>query len=69
VADKSKPANSGDKSQTSGNREESMKESGKDGFSGKQSPDSSGTTPLTGDSRDQAERTGPGGVEGETDPL
>lgn len=75
---------------TSGNREESMTESGKDAFgddtavrnpdsstqgdgstedddvarSGKQRPDSSGTTSLGGESGDAADRKEPGGVEG-----
>jgi hypothetical protein len=79
---------------TSRNREESMKESGKDAFGdksaarnpdstsqgdgstdnedpsyvgrlGKQSPSSSGTTPLSEEPGDTESRRGPGGVEGE----
>ncbi|MEO8192940.1 MAG: hypothetical protein ABI681_03745 [Gemmatimonadales bacterium] len=53
-----------DRYRTSGNREESMKEAGKDKF-GEQNPASSGTTPLTGEPSDGESRTGPGGVEGE----
>ncbi|MGK2961801.1 MAG: hypothetical protein ACSLFK_06580 [Gemmatimonadaceae bacterium] len=51
---------------TSGNREESMTESGDDAFGrdGEQRPRESGTTPLGGESKDAGDRTGPGGVEG-----
>ena len=56
---------------TSGNREESMNDSGKDAFSGGKSvrgtsTSSSGTTGLGGESRDSDRIEGPGGVEGES---
>jgi hypothetical protein len=53
-------------SATSGNREESMTESGDDAFErdGEQRTRESGTTHLGGESGDSADRTGPGGVEG-----
>ena len=61
---------------TSGNREESMTESGDDAFGRessarnaggtkeKQNPRSSGTVPLGGESPDSEGNKGPGGVEG-----
>lgn len=51
---------------TSGNREESMAESEDDAFgkAGKQNPASSGTESLTGEPDDASDRRGPGGVEG-----
>jgi hypothetical protein len=56
---------------TSGNREESMSDSGKDAFNSKNpvrgsSTSSSGTTGLGGESRDADRIEGPGGVEGES---
>ena len=59
------------KTRTSGNREESMRESGKDAFGDKSaarnpSSASSGTTSLSGESSDADSLTGPGGVEGES---
>ena len=56
---------------TSGNREESMRESGKDAFGDKsavRNPNtaSSGTTGLGGESSDADRIEGPGGVEGES---
>jgi hypothetical protein len=82
--------------ETSGSREESMNETGKDAFGdksaarnpdstqqgdgtsdpadntyigriGKQSPSTSGTASLGGESRDTNAKTGAGGVEGERD--
>lgn len=52
------------RAKTSGNREESMTESDDDAF-GEQSPSSSGTTSLGGESSGGSTRPGPGGVEGE----
>jgi hypothetical protein len=61
---------------TSGNREESMKESGDDAFGGKKSvrgtdstkeeqdPASSGTVPLGGESSEGGDQKESGGVEG-----
>ncbi len=49
--------------ETSGNREESMRDSTDDAL-GKQSSASSGTTPLSGETSDSNEKTTPGGVEG-----
>ena len=46
---------------TSRNREESMTDSGDEGF---QNPRTSGTTPLGGESRSVDPNSGPGGVEG-----
>ena len=65
-------------SQTSGSREESMKDSGKDSFGEKNAtnqadgtkrdsnldPASSGTTPLVGETPESSDRQSPGGVEG-----
>ena len=56
---------------TSGNREESMRESGKDAFGDKsaaRNPNtaSSGTTGLGGESSNGDRIEGPGGVEGES---
>lgn len=63
-------------SQTSGSREESMKDSGKDSFGEKKAksdgnspnseldPAGSGTTPLGGETPDSSDRQSPGGVEG-----
>lgn len=61
---------------TSGNREESMKESGEDAFGGKKSvrgsdpaqeeqdPASSGTVPLGGESAEGDDQKESGGIEG-----
>jgi hypothetical protein len=56
---------------TSGNREESMRDSDKDAFGRKNAernsnPASSGTTGLGRESRDTDRIEGPGGVEGES---
>ena len=70
MSDKEKK-NDAPKAPTSGNREESMNDSGKDAFSGKtpvrgSSTSSSGTTSLGGESRDSDRTQGAGGVEGES---